>query len=289
MGLLLILLLFAQSPEQDSFYFRALRAGGISIDEMTPTVLSPLREEDVPRSCPERMVVCTSKEGYARWVRPFLDALRPVAFEAGEGGGVRREACRRIERAFAELDGAALGEVKRPVVRVLFKHYPRDLPGGRAVTLHATIYSVPDLFFDAKLVEATNAVRQGDEPRPVPGALLDVRKTWLLGKAGPRLVEASIEATTEVRNFPRGPRLGALLEDASVRHLAQDEVSMAHFEMYAGDRAGLAWFDRACEGPPDPLAIAYAIPFSGDGKATLEREPLDAALVKRVLEICARA
>lgn len=285
----LLLLLLALGAEQQSFYFRTLRAGGISIDEMTPTVLSPLAEEDVPRSCPERMVVCTSKEGYARWVRPFLDALRPVAFEAGEGGGVRREACRRIERVFAELDAAASGEAKRPVVRVLFKHYPRDLPGGRGVTLHATVYSVPDLFFDAKLVEATNALRPGATARTVEGALLDVRKTWLLGKAGPRLVEASIETTTDVRNFPRGPRLGELLGDASVEHLARDEVSMAHFEMYGGDRAGLAWFDRAREGPADPVAIAYTIPFSGAEKASLEREPLEEALAKRLLAICARA
>ena len=276
----------------ESYYLARLRPHGADIDVMTPTVLSPLGREDVPCSCPDRLVVCTSPKGYEEAVRPYLDALGSVRIGGGGGGGVAKEAAQKLEATFKELSDRARGEVKEPIVRVFFKQYPRErseLPGERAVTLHATIYSVPDLYFDRASLTIAHAPDAMASGRLVPGVMVDIRKTWRFTSRGPRLIEATVEASRDVRHATRGARLGDVAGDASVAKIASDSGSIQHFELYHGERWGFAWFDRAAEGDPDVWAKAYHIPYSADRPAPAETESLPPATVEALLALVAKA
>jgi len=275
-----------------SYYLRELRPFGIDVDGLTPLVLSPLAEEKIPLTCPDRLVVCTSRAGTAGRVRPFLKALGEIAFPQEEQDGVLRSVEAKIVEIWRSLDASATQQGKGPPVRVFFKHYPRELSeldGARAVTLHATLYSVPDLYFDISTAAIGHDPVDVERAAGVQGLLLDIRKTWRITPHGPRLIEASIEVTEEVRNALRGPGLCQLLEEPSISAVATDSGAIMHFELYHGERWGLLWVDRAQDGPVDGWASAYHIPYDPAGKPNLETEPLPARVVAHLLELASRA
>ena len=263
---------------EPSYYLRRVRTAGLAVDDMTPTILSPLLVERVPESCPERLVVVCAKRGYRDLVGPYVEAMGPPGLGAGEG--LVRDVGARLEAAWGELARAVSGEPGPTPYRVLVKHYPQDLPAGPCVTIQTAFYSVPDPHLDAERAPHEPATGGG----VVPGACLDLRATYLLGAEGRRLIEASLQLTTRVRVHPLAPTLARLLREKSIEPLGDDPRASAHFERYRGDRAGFAWFDRSWgAGERDPWAVAYRAPLGEDGEpAACEAEPLPEALRARL-------
>ncbi|MGQ0614294.1 MAG: hypothetical protein ACT4PV_11205 [Planctomycetaceae bacterium] len=282
----------AVEPEPASYYLRELRPFGLEVDGVTPLILSPLAQEKIPITCPERLVVCTSPVGGRGRVVPFLKALGEVTFPKGAPEGLVQSVEAKIERIWRAIEAGATRELAGPPVRVFFKHYPREpseMGGARAITLHATLYSVPDLFLDMGSTAISHDLAELARAPAVPGLILDIRKTWRITPQGPRLIEASIEVTEDVHNALRGPGLCQLLQDPSVSAVAADAGAIMHFELYHGERWGMLWIDRAVTGPVDGWARAYHIPYDADRTSSLETEPLPAPVVARLLELVGRA
>ncbi|MGQ0612655.1 MAG: hypothetical protein ACT4PV_02740 [Planctomycetaceae bacterium] len=292
-ALLGLALLGVAEGEEPSYYLRRIRPSGIEVDDMTPTIVSPLPTEIVPEACPERLVVVCGKRGYADSLRPYLAALGLPGFGAIPAEGLAGEVAAALEATWKLLAKAAEGEPTAPPLRVLIKHYPQELPAGPCFTLHVTFFTVPDPHLEGD--EATRAEGPSTdrkiEERSVPGAWFDIRATYLLKAGERRLLEASCEATTRVRRPARAPRLAQLLQEKSIEPLGADERGAAHFELYAGDRAGFAWFDRSWGvGASDPWAVAYRAPWRPMGEPpSSERATLPAALLDRLLAFVRRA
>ncbi len=287
------ILCLARGEEESSYYLRRIRPSGIAVDDMTPTIVSPLPREVVPESCPERLVVVCAKKGYADSLRPYLAALGSPGYGALRAEGLPQEVAGSLEQTWALLANALEADPAVSPLRVLIKHYPQKISAGPCFTLHVTFFTVPDLYLEAEKATAWKGpAPDGEgEPRIVPGAWFDIRATYLIQGGERRLLEASCEATTQVRYPMRGSRLAQLLQEKSIEPLGADEQGAAHFELYDGDRVGFAWFDRSWgEGAKDPWAVAYRAAWRPMGDPPgAETAPLPEALVERLLAFVRRA
>ncbi len=124
-------------------------------------------------------------------------------------------------------------------------HYPRPRLPGRCMAVMAAFHNLRD----PHLVE--------DIGRPLPksgGLLVVVRQVWQTEGPEPRMIEASIEWTTEF-----GTSAPREVEDPLVEKLTFDHARMGQDRMWPGSqRAGMLWADRSFGvGPAKPYFARY--------------------------------
>jgi hypothetical protein len=283
-------------PDPPGYFLTNLHQGGVEIDAMTPMLLSPLRHEHVPQSCPPNFVVLTTKDedSHEQHVRPLFDAIGDIRLGSPETTGLGADAAVALAKHWRDLETALDRAVTKPPVRVLYKLYPQpDLP-GRCVSLHMTVYTVPDQHLDQSWFREEmrrHYMQRGDRDKmDVRGVLVEIRRTHQLEGGPPRLVEACVEVHDQVSAGARRQTLGTLLGQDS-HELLQDPEQVAHFMIYGGGvRRGLVWIDRSVgQGELDPWARAYRVSQESiREKPHIETEKISGTLVKDLIELAQR-
>jgi len=236
-----------------------------AVDAMTPRFYST-RLEAKPPTCPLELDIESRRGRAASAMRDLFCRLGRLDFgRLGATDAVTNEASAAIAARWLGLqrEVASLAEGAGPV-RLLVKHYPQPDAPGTVVTVQATLYTVPDLFFDEMM-----EVVQNDMDAPLRGVLVRVRKTYQLAGPAPRLVGAWIEASGRYHGGGQEIDYAALLDQPA---LLADGQRHAHFEdLAAEERLGLCWVDLSLgQGPAKTFARSYAIV---DGKTRVGSMP----------------
>jgi len=276
-------------PRQRSYYLTRLHPNGIAVKEMTPLLLTPLRDEFISPDCPERLVCLHGQDSYEEGIRAYVEAIGDLGLGADGFSGLAAEVARHLRHEWNRLRAVSSGKVSRPPLRILVKHYPRPELPGRCVTIQATFYDVPDAYMDR--IDIASKMRAGAAV-PVKGALLHLRRTYQLAGDGPRLIEALAEIHTHPGIAPPLRPVWLLLGEKQVGAIARDRDFGQHFMAYgAGARYGLCWTDRAFGlGDPAPFGAAYRILRTGARAGEkLEQAPLPPALASSLLRLVERA
>jgi hypothetical protein len=269
--------------DPSSYYLRTFRADIVSIEGLTPLLLSPLDREIIHPNCPERMVVRTGRDGHAGDIRPYVAAVGPLGLPT-PSEGLAAEIVSRLEEGWSTVRDLAAGPVGQPHLRVLVKHYPRPKLPGACYTVEVDFYTVPDPLFDASKLDLETP------GRTVRGLLFEWRKTWQTEGPAPRVIEAVMEVQGAIEVAVPRSRFWDLAGEPALQ-AARDERAAEHFEGYAGGkRYGLAWFDASCgRGPERPHRYAYRIYFSsGQGRPRLKQETIGGPLAARLRELVQR-
>jgi len=231
------------SSESPSHYLRFVRpveerAGHPwNVKRMLPRLLSPFpREKHAPP-----MPQCRALPGdgtYARRIQPYFDALSSPFAELHSAAHSSGSGVRTILQSIKKECDALRARLTHPPganpVRILTKHYPRpDLP-GRCVTLHVTLFSVPDPWFDdGGLTPELLERRRGQR---IDGRFVELRMTLRLDTEQPRLIEAEVSASPEIVGAFHRESIAAQLRSPELDAVDGDDFYGAHFQIYGGGK-----------------------------------------------------
>ena len=163
-----------------------------------------------------------------------------------------------------------------------------DLPGD-CVTLQATFFTVRDPYFDDGGL--TPELMQKHAGKKIDGLMFEVRKTYQIKDGTPRLIEATLDASTELLGHFRRDGSATLFGEKSVGRFAIDNFFGAHFHLYGGgDRFGLAWFDRSYGlGKADEWSRAFRILRKSDAPPTMTTSKIPSETVRALKAFVTRA
>jgi hypothetical protein len=246
-------------PDKPSFYLTHLSRSGLDVEAMTPILISPLQQEDVPTSCPDRLSVIVGEGSYASAIEPYLAAIGQVEFDKTGRDQLVKDVVLELENRWRVLRSLASGPVSQSPLRILVLHYPREALPGRCVSLMVTIYNLPDTFLDQSWFREHHPAP--NELAPVRGLLFRLRKTYQLDGAQPRLIEAWAEVQTQCQlGFPPlEPQVADPIAAESLGDAWTDPEFFGHFYPFAGgQRYGLAWIDQSAGiGPARSMGRAF--------------------------------
>lgn len=278
---------------------------------MTPTLLTPRESEQIPESCPTRLMVLGAAQTYAEAILSYLEVAG--AFHENGGDGLADVVAQSINAHLTSLRELARRDPGTPPLRVLIKHYPRAMLPGRCFTVHVSFFTVPDPYIDAAIlrramggmrragaeIAGVNAVgaKIGQGDMKMPGVILEVRRTWQLASGKPRLVEAMAEIHADVAMGRR--RMAAIhyLPEEGFDAGWEDGDFGAYLVHYgAGERLGMHWIDRDAVGEagadgkePRIWACAYRIRQPSRGQdLLLDWKSLTAEALAALFEFVAR-
>ena len=184
-----------------------------------------------------------------------------------------------LAQAYASLParGSAL--------RGLIVHYPRpDLP-GKCAAIVTTFHDLPDFTIAEDLEEFGRYTNELAAGHPKPGMLFEVRQVWQMEGAEPRLIEATIELSDNLRTLAPRRLAPDFFRDSMVQKISVDAMRGGHFE-YAGggDRRCVTWCDRSAGiGPAKPWSAAYRVRPKREFS-----KPLNPAIVTALKEFVSR-
>jgi hypothetical protein len=282
-------------PDPPGYYLSKITKTGLVIDAMTPTLLTSLEHENVPASCPPRLTILAARGGdsHDAHVRPLFDAIGKIRLSTPETNSLAAETALALSQHWRDLKTTLDRPVTTPPIRVMYKHYPRPRLPGDCVTLHATVYTVPDQHFDQQWfreeMRKHHASGGGRGGMAIRGVLIDLRRTYQLEGGPPKLVEASLEVHDNVSLVRRAP-FGQLLGEEP-HEMLRDREAESHFLMLGGGtRRGLVWIDRSVGlRELDPWARAYRISVvSMREKPNVETEEISRTVVKDLIELVQR-
>lgn len=267
----------APAYDSPSFYLREIRKAGLDVQGMHPYILSPQACDALGEHCPDEVELLAGADDYAEVIGPFVEALGAVAFPEQEG--TTGSVARTLAREWEAIRSVARGPLSGQPLRVVLNHYSRKRDPGHCVTVRATFATAPDPLFDRKAAQALE----------LPGALYMFWKTYQLDRGEPKLIEAGIEVTTDVRTFGWRRDVAAIAEPEDLPQTwTRDEMAGAHFYGFGGGRRyGVTWIDRgAGTKASDPWGAVYRMEHLAESDApAVELAPLPEAWKTTLLEV----
>lgn len=241
---------------EGSFYQAEIRDGDLRVADMIPTAIVEADCVELGAECPPNLTLLEGPTNAAELNAKYLQALHIDLFSSAldECCGDHATALRRVLAALKSSSAAA-----DPADRMksLVKHYPHPRAGKDFIVLHATFFTVPDTHFE----QGRLATMRG-EAGSVPGVMLETRATYRTDVTPPRLVEAVVEVSEELREAGRRIATTTLLRREQIPAGLRDDPQWGgHFFEYGGGvRRGLYWCDRNMgQGTANPWSIAYML------------------------------
>lgn len=241
---------------ESSFYQDEIRTGDLRVADMIPTAIVASECVTLGAECPPNLELFEGETNAAELNTKFLEALQLDLFSKAltECCGEHASAVRRV---LTTLRRSAAAPKPAERLKSLVKHYPHPRAGKDFIVLHATFFTVPDAHFERARLTAL----RGDRG-VVPGVMLETRATYRTNVNPPRLVEAVVEVSEEVREAGRRIATTTLLRREQIPAGLRDDPQWGgHFFEYGGGiRRGLYWCDQSMgKGAVKPWSTAYAL------------------------------
>jgi hypothetical protein len=186
---------------------------------------------------------------YIKAMGEFLD------WSAATNHPACREHFEALRRAFDGLPDRYAG------LRGFVAHVPRpDLP-GKCFGVVATFHDLPDPFLVEDVGASNEFLACLYDKAETKGLLFEVRQVWQTAGGEPRLIEATLEVTSRLREFRLRNIPSGFFGDDHVEQVTCDPLRGGHFESYGGGtRCGFIWCDRSFGiGAAQPWSAAYRV------------------------------
>ncbi len=262
-----------------SFYLREIRKAGLNVEVMQPYIVTPHACDKLSGDCPDEVELIAADDTYATKVRPYVQALGRIAFPPT--AGLERVA-ETLNREWTAIRTVANGKPAEPPLRVVATLYPRERDPGHCVTVRATFATVPDPLFEKEAARAPE----------VQGVLYMLWKTYQLAGDEPKLIEAGVEVTTDIKTFGWRSDIATVAKPKDLPQTwTRDKLAGGHFYGFGGGtRLGMTWIDRSAgKRAVDPWAAVYTIDQHVETDTpTVEIAPMPEAWKAHLLELIER-
>ncbi len=241
----------ASEPAYDgaSFFLREVRRDSLDVEGMHPYVLSPLSTDRLSEFCPSECQLYRADDTYAEIIGPYTEALGAVALPREPK---LEQISEILTREWESIRAMAQAPPADPPLRIVTNVYARKGDPGHCVTIRATFNTAPDPLFDREAARAP----------ALAGVLYMFWKTYQLAGDEPKLIEAGIEVTTDIKTFGWRRDFATIAKPADLpQSWTRDELAGGHFYGFGGGRRyGIVWLDRgAGTKAASPWSAAYTI------------------------------